>query len=60
MDTTDELQQLFHRPISCWPDKDSYRTAAKDLAQKFVTNFERYESGVPAEVVKIGGPNMDF
>ena len=33
---------------------------AKRLAEKFVTNFKRYEDGVPADVVKHGGPNMDF
>lgn len=48
------------RPIDCWPDRDAYKVAAKSLADKFVTNFKRYESGVPAEVIKLGGPNMDF
>lgn len=48
------------RPIECWPDRDAYKVAAKGLAEKFVKNFKRYESGVPAEVVKLGGPNMDF
>ena len=48
------------RPINCWPDRDDYKKAAKGLAQKFIKNFERYEAGVPENVVKIGGPNMDF
>lgn len=48
------------RPINCWPNKEDYKKAAKDLAQKFVTNFKRYEDGVPAEVVKIGGPDMEY
>ena len=48
------------RPINCWPDRESYKTAAKGLADKFVKNFERYEAGVPQDVIKIGGPNMDF
>ena len=48
------------RPINCWPDKESYKVAAKSLAQKFVKNFQRYESGVPIEVIKKGGPNLDF
>lgn len=48
------------RPIDCWPDRDAYKVAAKDLASKFVKNFQRYESGVPAEVIKLGGPNLDF
>lgn len=48
------------RPIRAWPDKESYKTAALGLAEKFVANFKRYESGVPDEVIKIGGPNLDF
>jgi len=48
------------RPIESWPDKDAYKTAAKKLANHFVENFKRYEDGVPAEVVKLGGPNLDF
>jgi phosphoenolpyruvate carboxykinase (ATP) len=48
------------RPINCWPDKESYKIEAKSLAGKFVDNFKRYEDGVPADVVKIGGPNLDF
>lgn len=48
------------RPINCWPDKDAYKKAAKSLAEKFVKNFQRYEKGVPAEVIKKGGPNLDF
>ena len=39
---------------------DSYKKAAKSLAEKFVRNFERYEAGVPEDVIRIGGPNMDF
>jgi len=48
------------RPINCWPNKDDYKVAAKKLAQHFVTNFERYESGVPREVIEKGGPNLSF
>jgi len=48
------------RPIDCWPDRATYKQAAKELAEKFVKNFERYEAGVPADVVSIGGPNMNI
>lgn len=48
------------RPIRAWPDKESYKKAALSLAEKFVENFKRYEDGVPDEVIKIGGPNLDF
>jgi len=48
------------RPIRAWPNKEDYKVAAKDLAMKFVNNFERYQDGVPEEVVRIGGPNLGF
>jgi phosphoenolpyruvate carboxykinase (ATP) len=48
------------RPINCWSDRDKYKVAAKSLAEKFAKNFQRYEAGVPAEVIKKGGPNLDF
>lgn len=48
------------RPINSWSDKDSYKAAAKKLASHFVSNFARYEAGVPADVIKKGGPNMNF
>lgn len=48
------------RPINSWPDKESYKQAAKKLAGHFQKNFQRYEKGVPADVIKKGGPNMDF
>ena len=47
------------RPIRAWPDKESYKTAALSLAEKFVTNFKRYEDGVPDEVIKIGSPECE-
>ena len=46
------------RPVRCWDNKQAYKDAAKSLAEKFVKNFERYEAGVPADVIKKGGPDM--
>ena len=48
------------RPINIWADKELYTKNAKKLAEKFVKNFERYEKGVPADVVKRGGPDLSF
>lgn len=48
------------RPIEGWKDKEKYKKASLDLAIQFKKNFERYESGVPPEVVKDGGPNLDL
>ena len=46
------------RPVRCWSDKQAYKKAAKSLAEKFVKNFERYEAGVPRDVIEKGGPDM--
>lgn len=48
------------RPINSWNDKEEYKIAAKKLAHHFVENFRQYEAGVPADVIKKGGPNLDF
>jgi len=48
------------RPIESWSDKEAYKAAAKQLANKFVDNFKRYEDGVPREVITEGGPNLEF
>ena len=48
------------RPINCWPTKEQYKKEALMLAEKFVENFRRYEDGVPDDVIRKGGPNLDF
>ena len=48
------------RPIESWKDKEAYSKAARTLAFQFQTNFQRYESGVPKEVIELGGPNLEF
>ena len=48
------------RPINCWPDKELYTKNAKKLAEQFEKNFRRYEKGVPADVIKKGGPDLTF
>ena len=45
-------------PRSTWPDQDAYEEQAKELAQMFAGNFERFTDSVPAEVVK-AGPSAD-
>lgn len=45
-------------PRSTWDDKDAYETKARELAQMFAANFERFKESVPAEVAK-AGPSAD-
>lgn len=48
------------RPIEGWADKEAYKKTSLDLAYKFHENFQHYIARVPKEVIKLGGPNLDF
>lgn len=41
-------------PRNTWADKTAYDKAAENLAKQFITNFEKYASGVTPEVLAAG------
>ena len=41
-------------PRNTWNDKNSYDEKARNLANQFVKNFEKYASGVTEEVLAAG------
>jgi len=42
------------KPWSSWPSRDEYDRRYRDLAQRFIQNFEKFESDTPDEIVKAG------
>lgn len=44
-------------PATAWPDADEYRRKYQQLAQRFVENFKKFESGASPEV-RAAGPRV--
>ncbi len=44
------VDDLLLRPRDTWADKQAYDAAAHDLVQKFITNFEKFETHVDDQV----------
>jgi len=41
-------------PWSSWPSRVEYDKRYKDLAQRFIENFKKFEDGTPREVIEAG------
>jgi len=46
-------------PKNTWTDKKDFDATSLKLAEGFIKNFAKYTDGVPAEVIKNGGPQMN-
>ena len=44
------VDDLLLRPRDTWADKSAYDAAAQDLVQKFIANFEKFETHVDEQV----------
>ena len=42
------------KPWSSWPNREEYDKKYKQLAQKFIDNFKKFEDGTPQEVIDAG------
>ena len=42
------------KPWSSWPNREEYDKKYKQLAQKFIENFKKFEDGTPQEVIDAG------
>jgi phosphoenolpyruvate carboxykinase (ATP) len=47
-------------PVNTWEDKAAYKEQTKRLAGQFQNNFRKYTEGTPVEVLKLGGPTVEF
>lgn len=47
-------------PQDSWVDKEGYLEQAKKLAKAFDKNFNKYAENCPENVVKHGGPNLEW
>ncbi|SFC59067.1 phosphoenolpyruvate carboxykinase (ATP) [Bacillus sp. OV322] len=43
------------QPGKTWPDQAAYEKTAKELAEKFLTNFQKFNN-VPSDIKELGGP----
>lgn len=46
-------------PKNTWTDKKDFDATSLKLAEGFIKNFAKYTDGVPEDVIKAGGPQMN-
>jgi phosphoenolpyruvate carboxykinase (ATP) len=52
--TCPDVPESVLEPWSSWPNRAEYDKKYKDLAQRFVENFKKFESETPREVIDAG------
>jgi phosphoenolpyruvate carboxykinase (ATP) len=52
--TCPDVPEAVLEPWSSWPSRAEYDKRYKDLAQRFIENFKRFESQTPREVIEAG------
>jgi phosphoenolpyruvate carboxykinase (ATP) len=53
-ESCDDVPASVLNPATAWPDKSVYMQKYNQLAQRFIENFKKFESGCPPEVVAAG------
>lgn len=49
-----EVPESVLEPWSSWPSRGEYDRRYRDLAQRFIENFRKFEEGTPREVIEAG------
>ncbi|MBZ0305401.1 MAG: phosphoenolpyruvate carboxykinase (ATP), partial [Anaerolineae bacterium] len=52
--TCPDVPEEILYPAKSWPSEEDYWNRYRQLAKRFVTNFKKFESEAPDEVVKAG------
>jgi len=52
--TCPDVPDAVLQPWSSWPSREDYDKRYKDLAQRFIANFTKFESQTPQEVIEAG------